>query len=250
MLGAATAIRFLSTSGAGVANLTHVRTDGFGRNTFSPETGGTIVTGPTPVAPGDIGILFDLTPGVSGGTNTTKVVDPDFTEVLSTAITSGSEAHRLTVSYRVFDNNDIFFDTVNGVWKAKIFTGAGTSSLGSAGKILLSFRPNEPINNVAVFDINTESTSGAPANQTLSTTSTGGNWLGFAGIGINGGTLASAGRTFGVSSSSGWVETSGDIQAAFYKIESGNPGTYTVFLDDGLLGSGSNSLISFFLRIT
>jgi hypothetical protein len=229
MLGAATAIRFLSTAAAQPTDLSFI--------TARLQNTQTITAVGNQVNVGDLALLLDAS------NSTTKVVPNGWNEILSTSI-AGTYAQRLTISWRLLtaqDQGDA----------PQVYTGSATPSV----KIMLQFRPNNPINNVAVFDINTETSNSAPSNQILSTDNTGGRWLGIAAFSSTG--QMEINRIFGVSPSWSSTNTSipgvdqGDVSLHVqHKIESGNPGTYTVFMDDDSLNPGSNSLASFFLRLT
>lgn len=226
MLGAATAIRFVSVSGDAVSNISFLsqRT----ANTATTDTN----LGPPTLLAGDLGVLFDYTEA----SGVPEVVPTGWTKV-GTTTTTGM---RLTVSYKIFTSADTVEETNN-------FTGQATP----CHKILFQFRPNETINNISVYDFEGLSTSGNPTDLTLSTSATGGTWMGFAGFAST--AQLQVNRTFGVSPSTGWNfsgAASPDL-FAYYKIEGGDPTTsYTVFMDDGVGDEGSNSVVSFFLRIT
>lgn len=229
MFGAATAIRFLATS---VDPGDPVSSVSFLKLSITNTADFTIPTGLPQPQVGDLAVLHDFT------LTTTLVVPTGWTQIGSTTITG----QRLTMCHKILTASDITVGTNN-------FTGQPQT----CGKILQIFRPNNPVNSVAVFGFQSQSTANAPTNQTLSTSETEGTFLSFA---VFAASAPFINRSLGVSPSAGWTFDGtefgdpGELRA-FRKIESGIPSTsYTVSMDDGFLGSGSNSMASFFLRIT
>lgn len=196
--------------------------------TSTTSSGATSPTWPASIQAGDIAILVNSVAASASGNQ--GIVPPGFIN-LTHSFTGGGGGMRTICSYKVLTGSETGSITTMGV--------SGTGN----GSVLIIYRGNTVINGITLSSLNQETTTNAPANQTLTMTGVTGPYIGFA-VYISNASITTRGST--TASSRELTASSGIYVKTFESTSS------SVSFSDSTISMadyGTNSLQSFVLNV-